>query len=904
MTDVAALGLKVDSTSINKASAEMAQAVTQAEALEGSTQKMSSAFFSLKGILATLGISLGFREMLNNTTRQEEALAHLTDAVASFRGELGFTVEDLTAYAGELQKATTFGDEAIMEMQTSLLRFGNVSGEVFLRAQKASIDMAARMKMDLTSTSRMIAMALEQPEMGMQRLRYAGVVFSDSQKQMVQDLVRTGQLVKAQELILGEFEAKLGGAAETSRKTLGGALTALKNAFGDLLEVDKNVTEPLRRGLETLTDNLSETIRWATILASVALAPFFGKVSVAVTTTTASLWKYITVTRVAAAAELASAKAALASAEANAKLTMSAHVLTAAKARLAVAQAANIAPARALLRLMGGWPGVVMGIVAALGIWAMSSKKTAVDMDELRMTVEKLQDTSFDPGSVKLRELIDMQNKAEALRKELKEAPGMFEVFFGSKDRKGMQFALLELEAGIKKIERARKSAAEQALLPPRDEKAIKDLISALEEKSKTLGLTEHQLLKYKLGLAGATEEEIKQAYALQDVIESILKKKKADEEAEAAQKSRQNTIVGMISSLKEESETIGLTNNELQIYKLRALEASAADIERAESLLKLVDAANRNRTALGIEEELRNRINTLGKTETEIILQRVTALGAEGEARKDNIQQLLQELELKQRDIELQTKGKSIMEANLTPMEKLNAEMKELVEIYEAGALGIPGTADALEQFNRAAMSAHEQYEQSTKKSLSATEELEQAILGYTKSASDGFVDFITGTETDFAAMVRNMIIQLLKLMVYQKMSGMYGKAASWIGNAMASANGNVFSGGQVVPFAKGGAFTNQIVTQPTAFDIGTMAEKSPEAIMPLERDSNGRLGVIATGVPAQAQAAQPPQVNVRIVNVEDESKVESYMSGPGGDRIIRNWISQNPGVIRQVAS
>lgn len=46
---------------------------------------------------------------------------------------------------------------------------------------------------------------------------------------------------------------------------------------------------------------------------------------------------------------------------------------------------------------------------------------------------------------------------------------------------------------------------------------------------------------------------------------------------------------------------------------------------------------------------------------------------------------------------------------------------------------------------------------------------------------------------------------------------------------------------------FADGGAFTNSIVSQPTAFDMGLMGEAGPEAIMPLTRHGDGSLGVRA---------------------------------------------------------
>ncbi len=67
---------------------------------------------------------------------------------------------------------------------------------------------------------------------------------------------------------------------------------------------------------------------------------------------------------------------------------------------------------------------------------------------------------------------------------------------------------------------------------------------------------------------------------------------------------------------------------------------------------------------------------------------------------------------------------------------------------------------------------------------------------------------------------------------------SGVFG------GTTTASALGNVFQSGQVRPFAAGG-----VVAQPTYFPLngglGLMGERGAEAVMPLARGSDGRLGV-----------------------------------------------------------
>ena len=58
----------------------------------------------------------------------------------------------------------------------------------------------------------------------------------------------------------------------------------------------------------------------------------------------------------------------------------------------------------------------------------------------------------------------------------------------------------------------------------------------------------------------------------------------------------------------------------------------------------------------------------------------------------------------------------------------------------------------------------------------------------------------------------------------------------------ALASANGNVFAGGNVIPFARGG-----VVNQATIMPMALMGESGPEAIVPLKRGRDGKLGIVA---------------------------------------------------------
>ncbi|OCP04997.1 hypothetical protein BC374_16350 [Ensifer sp. LC13] len=94
--------------------------------------------------------------------------------------------------------------------------------------------------------------------------------------------------------------------------------------------------------------------------------------------------------------------------------------------------------------------------------------------------------------------------------------------------------------------------------------------------------------------------------------------------------------------------------------------------------------------------------------------------------------------------------------------------------------------------------------------------------------------------------------------------------------------ANGGVFGRTGLTAFAKGGAFTNQIVDRPTLFPFakgtGLMGEAGPEAIMPLRRDATGRLGVLA--------AVGRPTNQGGVVRFEFHSKIS--VSGNGDKELM----------------
>jgi lambda family phage tail tape measure protein len=130
----------------------------------------------------------------------------------------------------------------------------------------------------------------------------------------------------------------------------------------------------------------------------------------------------------------------------------------------------------------------------------------------------------------------------------------------------------------------------------------------------------------------------------------------------------------------------------------------------------------------------------------------------------------------------------------------------------------------------------------------------------------ADAMVEFAKTGKLSFSSLISTMVEGILRLELQMQSKALYSLFRPAIAGLFApapgsldygpvgptNAKGGVYDTG-LKTFAKGGMFTNSIVSQPTLFKFGKgtglMGEAGPEAIMPLKRDSNGNLGVRAGG-------------------------------------------------------
>jgi hypothetical protein len=279
--DLAVLGLVVDASGAIKGIQAAEGKLVSLEQSFGKVQKAAAVAFG-----AGLGLAIGL--VVKNTIEAERAFTLLEARVKATGGAAGFTAEQLARMAGDLQKVSTFGDEAIMDMQRLLLSFKSIRGDTFIQAQKAIIDLGAQMG-SLEQAATVLGKALADPERASRMLKSAGVDLTDAQKQGIETAIKLNDVMRAQSIILQAVQDRSEGTALAMRNTLGGALTALREAFGDLFEAPEN-TGGITAAINGLTDNLKTATRIAVVLgATIATALFGGAVAGAFASITAAL---------------------------------------------------------------------------------------------------------------------------------------------------------------------------------------------------------------------------------------------------------------------------------------------------------------------------------------------------------------------------------------------------------------------------------------------------------------------------------------------------------------------------------------------------------------------------------------------------------------------------------------
>ena len=209
------------------------QATTSANGLQRAFQGLKTAGSSVLGVLGSLGVGAAIKGALDTFSgfqAETKLLENGLKNVGAASGEL----ERLQKIASDLGEATLFNEEDFRRGFGLLTSFGNIGTENYERVAKAAADVAQTSGTDVSSAFMQLAKALNDPAKGLAALSRSGIQFTEAQKDMIEGLVESGELAKAQTLIFEELEKQYQGNAVAAAGGLAGAFDTLGEKFYDL----------------------------------------------------------------------------------------------------------------------------------------------------------------------------------------------------------------------------------------------------------------------------------------------------------------------------------------------------------------------------------------------------------------------------------------------------------------------------------------------------------------------------------------------------------------------------------------------------------------------------------------------------------------------------------------------
>ena len=344
---------------------------------------------------------------------------------------------------------------------------------------------------------------------------------------------------------------------------------------------------------------------------------------------------------------------------------------------------------------------------------------------------------------------------------------------------------------------------------------------------------------------------------------------------------------ISAIKTLRDNKKNSTAQNISLDNQLTKSEAARVVSLEKIDTKLDTLKTKERGR----LEERTRNVASYKAALDAQLeSLREEGARATDGVGRGDNAAAIAKQLAENDRSFDKQQRqlSKSLSDGmdpseyadKLRDLKDTHTEMTE--QILKNNDDIQTANSDWTNGFTKAVENAGEEGRNFAKSTNSA-------VSGAFSSMGDALADFVTTGKLDFRSLALSIIADMAKIAARQAassaLSSLFGMAASAAGSYFGGSGANGLAAGSAgatssatgatqggysstyFPQAKGGAwdngtkfyalggaFTNSIVSSPTAFSTagggkGVMGEAGPEAIIPLSRASDGSLGVKMTG-------------------------------------------------------
>ena len=192
----------------------------------------------LAGAFAAAGVKDFLSESIAGARESQKIGAQTEQVIKSTGKAAKLSADQVGDLATAISNKTGYDDEAIQSGQNLLLTFTNIKNEagkgndVFSQTTTLMTDMSVALGQDTKASAIQLGKALNDPVKGVTALSKVGVSFTAQQKEQIKALVKSGDTMGAQKVILKELNKEFGGSAAAQST----ATDKLKTSMGNLSE--------------------------------------------------------------------------------------------------------------------------------------------------------------------------------------------------------------------------------------------------------------------------------------------------------------------------------------------------------------------------------------------------------------------------------------------------------------------------------------------------------------------------------------------------------------------------------------------------------------------------------------------------------------------------------------------
>jgi len=893
---------------------------------------------AIGGALSGISVGLVFSKFITETVNAQNEQAQLAAVVKSTGQAAGYSVKQLNDMADAMEKATAFSAGDINQAQTTLLAFTGIAGEQFPKALQAAADMASRTGMTVKSAAETIGRALDIPSEGLSSLSRQGFRFTDDQKRLAEQLEATGRTAEAQAIILKALEESYGGAAVAARDTLGGSFQALQNTISSLLTGSDDGVQGLRNAVEGLNEALRSDAAEKTLNAIAVTAEIVAGVLATRLVAGIAASGVAFAASTIQAARYQATLAGMAGVSATAAAGIGAVSVAARVASAAMSLIGG--PIGAVVLAVGGAAYAWREYSSSARDAASKSVKDVADIkgsvDGLVESYQRLNTLQREQViNIKTEDLSAALKETRAAVEDLGNA---FSPALTKGTRSAAQFrsdftaeiaavatdsnqSSEQMAAALSKvidsyIQSGRATEDNRAKLTELAQKVVEAsgnvsrltaelnaLKNAQDEVSGGVPAVADSLERHRKNYEkfmqdyATPQERLKSAIAEQKTLLGELyspevEKRLRDRILPKSTRTESQTteLQNLIKQLDLQRATLGMTEAAAGRYRIEIAKGTEADRTRALTLYDQVQAWKEADRAIKQAAESARYIEAINR-ELEIFQQQqnveIAGIGM-GDRQRE---QMERELAVRQ---EYAERRRQLEEAQQVESTKLTEEQyqRRLAALDDAEKRQIEILLDAARRKRAAESSwlsgATRGLQNYADEVANVSQSVADAFGSAFKGMEDALVSFVTTGKMDFKSLADSIIQDMVRIVIQQSITGpLAGMVSGWFGSTSApagvtpgvdwtwNAKGGIYSSPSLSAYSGGVYDTPQLFA--FADGAGVFGEAGPEAIMPLSRGPDGKLGVKADISGIQGGN----QVNIT-VNVSDSGSSVTTQGDP----------------------